>query len=201
MECALSQNDDRLVRVLNCDDFVLKGVYHNGCITKYLLKSSPRNEQKQDSDLSSNEIAFQNLIHEINDDLVVHKKVFRMTKLLEKYKAYLPADTGTYSSAKLQDRLVKHDAGSIVMHTQRGQGMSNLVFGDKLSLGDTISVAGKYKSKFKASELENDFPVDVESISDEQILHSAVGILRRDIDKLKISVEDYPKGQTTSRLL
>ena len=48
MEYALSQNDDRLVRVLNCDDFVLKGVYHNGCMTKYLLKSSPKNEQKQD---------------------------------------------------------------------------------------------------------------------------------------------------------
>jgi hypothetical protein len=42
-------------------------------MTKYLLKSSPKNEQKQDSELSSNEIAFQNLIHEINDDLVVHK--------------------------------------------------------------------------------------------------------------------------------
>jgi hypothetical protein len=52
----------RLVRVLNCDDFVLKGVYHNGCMTKYMLKSSPKNEQKQDSDLSGNEIAFQNLI-------------------------------------------------------------------------------------------------------------------------------------------
>jgi hypothetical protein len=79
--------------------------------------------------------------------------------------------------------------------------MSNLVFSDKLSLGDAIAAAGKYKSKFKASELENDFQVDVESISDEQILHSAVGILRRDIEKLKISVEDYPKSQTTSRLL
>ena len=45
-------------------------------MTKYLLKSSPKNEQKQDSDLSSNGIAFQNLIHEINDDLVVHKKGF-----------------------------------------------------------------------------------------------------------------------------
>jgi hypothetical protein len=89
---------------------------------------SPKNEQKQDSDLSSNEIAFQNLVHEINDDLVVHEKVFRMTQLLEKYKAYLHADTGTYSSAKLQDRLVKHYAGSIVIHTQRGQGMSNIVF-------------------------------------------------------------------------
>ena len=165
-------------------------------MTKYLLKSSPKNEQKQDSDLSSNEIAFQNLIHEINDDLVVHKKVFRMTQLLEKYKAYLPADTGTYSSAKLQDRLVKHYAGSIVMHTQRGQGMSNLVFSDKLSLGDAIAAAGKYKFKFKASELENDFQVDIEGISDEQILHSTVGILRRDIEKLKISVEDYPKSQT-----
>jgi hypothetical protein len=41
--------------------------------------------------------------------------------------------------------------------------------------------------------LENDFQVDVEGISDEHILHSAVGILRRDIEKLKISVEDYPK--------
>jgi hypothetical protein len=63
------------------------------------------------------------LIHEINDDLVVHKKVFRMTQLLEKYKAYLPAGTGTYSSAKLQDRLVKNYAGSIVMHTH-ADGMS-----------------------------------------------------------------------------
>jgi hypothetical protein len=31
--------------------------------------------------------------------------------------------------------------------------MSNIVFSDKLSLGDAIAVAGKYKSKFKASEL------------------------------------------------
>jgi hypothetical protein len=197
MECALSQNDDRLVRVLNCDDFVLKGVYHNGCMTKYLLKSSPKNEQKQDSELSSNEIAFQNLIHEINDDLVVHKKVFRMTQLLEKYKAYLPANTDTYSSAKIQDRLVKHYAGSIVI---RGQGMSNLVVSDKLSSGDSIGAAGKYKSKFKASELENDFEVNVEGISYEQILHSAVGILRRDIEKLKISVGDYPKKPNYSNL-
>ena len=37
MECALSQNDDRLVCVLNCDDFVLKGVYHNRCMTKYIF--------------------------------------------------------------------------------------------------------------------------------------------------------------------
>ena len=63
-----------------------------------------------------------------------------MTQLLEKYKAYLPADTGTYSSAKLQDRLVKRYAGSIVIHTQRGQGMSNLFFSDKLSLGDIDAI-------------------------------------------------------------
>jgi hypothetical protein len=84
------------------------------CMTKYLLKSSPKNEQKQDSDLSSNEIAFQNLIHEINDDLVVHKKVFRMTLLLEKYKAYLPADTDTYSSAKLQAVVINSFQNKIV---------------------------------------------------------------------------------------
>ena len=84
-----------------------------------------------------------------------------MTQLLEKYKAYLPAYTGTYSSAKLQDRLVKRYAGSIVIHTQRGQGISNLVF--------SLMRCYKYKSKLIASELENDFQVDVEGISDEQI--------------------------------
>jgi hypothetical protein len=51
--------------------------------------------------------------------------------------------------------------------------MSNLVFSDKLSLSDAIAVAGKYKSKFKASELENAFQVDVEGISEEKLLHSA----------------------------
>jgi hypothetical protein len=30
--------------------------------------------------------------------------------------------------------------------------MSNLVFSDKLSLGDPIAAAGKYKTKFKASD-------------------------------------------------
>jgi hypothetical protein len=76
--------------------------------------------------------------------------------------------------------------------------MSNLVFSDKLSLGDAIAAAGKYKSKFKASQLENDFQFDVEGVSDEQILHFAVGILRRDIEKLKISVEDYPSANDVS---
>jgi hypothetical protein len=33
--------------------------------------------------------------------------------------------------------------------------MSNLVFSDNLSLGDAIAAAGKYKSKFLVSELEN----------------------------------------------
>jgi hypothetical protein len=75
-----------------------------------------------------------------------------MTQLPEKYKAYLPADTGTYSSAMLQDRLVKHYAGFIVIHTQRGHGMSNLVFSVKLSLGDAIAAAGKTPFRTKSSQ-------------------------------------------------
>jgi hypothetical protein len=52
----------------------------------------------------------------------------------------------------------------VAIHTQRGHGMSNIVFSVKLSLGDAIAAAGKYKSKFKAFELENNFQVDVEGI-------------------------------------
>jgi hypothetical protein len=36
---------------------------------------------------------------------------------------------------------------------------------------------------------------------DEKLLHSAVVILRRDIEKLKISVEDNPRSQAMNRLL
>jgi hypothetical protein len=43
----------------------------------------------------------------------------------------------------LMECLVKHYAGSIAMHTQRGHGMSNIVFSVKLSLGDAIAAAGK----------------------------------------------------------
>jgi hypothetical protein len=52
---------------------------------------------------------------------------------------------------------------------------------ESLSLKTRFDIPWPYKSKFKASELENDFQVDVEGISDEHILHSAVGILRRDM--------------------
>jgi hypothetical protein len=57
-------------------------------------------------------------------------------------------------------------------------------------------VASRTLNLLRLAELENDFQVDIEGISDEQILHSTVGISRRDIEKLKISVEDYPKSQT-----
>jgi hypothetical protein len=56
-----------------------------------------------------------------------------------------------------------------------------LVHADGMSLRMVVTWPGllcyKYKSKFKASELENDFQVDVEGISDEQILHSAVMLM------------------------
>jgi hypothetical protein len=46
--------------------------------------------------------------------------------------------------------------------------------------------------------LENDFQVDVKGFSDEQNVHSAVGILRHDIEKLKLSVEGYSSANDVS---
>ena len=90
--------------------------------------------------------------------------------------------------------LVKNYAGAIAIHVQRGQGMSILVFSIKLFIGDAIAAAGKFKSKLKAFELKNDFQVDIE----EQILHSDVGILRREIEKLKFSVESFQSANDVS---
>lgn len=199
MQSALNQNDDRLIQIISSEGFMQNGLYHNGCITKYMLKPMPRYEQEVDTDLPSHDQAFESFIAEIHKDLIVNKKVFTMTQLLVKYKPYLPDSvSNSYHSMKLQEKLVKHYGKSIVIHNQRGQGMSNLVFSAELTLGDAIAAAGRYKSKFRVSELENAMSVEVEGMNDDQILHSAVGILRREIQDLVIPVDEYPAANEVS---
>ena len=200
MESALNKNDDRLIQIISSEGFMQNGLYHNGCITKYMLKTTPKCEQELEIDnLPSHDKAFESFITDIHKELIVHKKVFTIMQLLDMYKPYLPDSvSNSYNSTKLQERLVKHYGESIVIHSQRGQGMSNLVFSGELTLGEAIAAAGRYKSKFRASELENSMSVEVEGMNDDQILHSAVGILRREIQDLVISVDEYPAANEVS---
>ena len=148
------------------------------------------------------EYAFKMLIADIHEDLTVRKQAFLMTPLLQKYLAYLPAHIpNTYPVTKLQDRLKIHYGDSIVVQLQRGQGKSNLVFRSDVSIGHVVATAGNLKLKLKTSEIKQEISTVADSCNDDQILHAAIRILRRDIEKISIPTDEYPTANEVSLAL
>jgi hypothetical protein len=95
----------------------------------------------------------------------------------------LPQTQVPNSSAKLQDRLVKHYVGFIVIHTQRGHGMSNLVFSVKLSLGDAIAaifshapvVINSFQNKSVTIQHANQSIIILTQCALHQLVHTLTG--------------------------
>ena len=110
--------------------------------------------------------------------LFENKKAFTMSSLLDKLCSLLPEGLSTkYSTAKLQTRLQNHNGDTIVIESQKGQGQSNIVFSNSISVADAIRAASKLKADLKFSEVEASF-VDVPDMQEDQILHDAAKVLR-----------------------
>jgi hypothetical protein len=103
-----------------------------------LLKNT-KVEKVSDTESSKHELAFNNLISVIHEDL--------MSFLLEKFCSFLPPDSLNYSTSRLQSRLKKYYDESIVIQTQQGQGQSNIVFSSSVSIGDAIKSANQPSSE------------------------------------------------------
>jgi hypothetical protein len=77
---------------------------------------------------SDHETAFLKFVSEINSDLMVERKAFLMSALLERFRTFLPKERADkYTKYKLQNRLLNHYSDSIVIQPQQGQGKSNIV--------------------------------------------------------------------------
>jgi hypothetical protein len=105
-----------------------------------------------------------------------------MSTLLERFRTFLPKERADkYTTYQLQDRLLNHYSDSIVIQPQQGQGKSNIVFSSSISIGDAIKAASKLKSDLKIAQIDLEISDTKDTLSEEQILHSAANILRRDI--------------------
>jgi hypothetical protein len=56
-----------------------------------------------------------------------------------------------------------------------------------VSIEHVVATAGNLKSKLKTSEIKQEISTVADSCNDDQILHAAIRILRRDIEKISIS--------------
>jgi hypothetical protein len=75
-KCAEESNDLSMMKIIESDGFIERAVYHNGCVTNYLLKLKPEKTSKN-NDESVHDIAFSSLASSIHDDLFLHKKALR----------------------------------------------------------------------------------------------------------------------------
>ncbi|CAG2200099.1 unnamed protein product [Mytilus edulis] len=196
---AFEKNDLRMLQMMDDKAFFDNAVYHKGCITKYLLSKAKSESLNIASSILDHDTAFRSLISDVHEDLFVGKKAFPMSQILEIYISHLPDHLPkTYPVTKLQDKLERYYDKAIIVQPQRGQGKSNFVFSSNVSIGNVVAAAGKLKSKLKTSEIEQEVSQVSDNISDDQILHSAAKILRRDIENLTVPTDDYPTPNEAS---
>ncbi|XP_043362068.1 uncharacterized protein LOC122458284 isoform X4 [Dermochelys coriacea] len=200
-EAAVQRGDADMMCRVSVEDLIAKeAVYHSTCISSYLSKTNLKAKQSSCTATiqSPYDVAFYQLIKEIDNDLMDNKKALLLSKLLQRYKALLPSEieTASYSSSKLQARLVKHYGSAISFHAQHGQGKSTIVLCSTITLADAIQASSNLKQALKSSKCFLDgLPVSEADhrLSNEQVvLYNAASILRSEIAKVKAS-EYYPK--------
>ena len=175
LEAARHNLDHEIEFYVLHEHFYDNTLYHSACMTNYLLKTP---KGKVNLKTSYHETAFPRFVSEINSDLMVKRKAFLMSTLLARFRTFLPKERADkYTTYKLQNRLLNHYSDSIVIQPQQGQGKSNIVFSSSISIGD----ASKLKSDLKIAQIDLEISDTKDTLSEEQILHSAATILRRDI--------------------
>ena len=190
-------SDNEMLYQISCADFSEKAVYHSACITKYLLQ----NIKLEDEEIlkSEHENAFYSFVSSIREDLLVHKKVFYLTYLLELFSSHLPPDVkDKYTTYRLKKKLQKHFGDSIVIQSQQGQGMSNIVYSSSISLSEAIETVNRLKADMKSVEIHDLSNAREPGYDEEQILHAAAGILRRRISEVVLSSDEYPSPKDAS---
>ena len=178
------------------EHFYDNALYHSASMTNYLLKTP---KEKVNLETSDHKTAFLRFVSEINSDLMVERKAFLMSTLLERFRTFLPKERADkYTMYKLQNRLLNHYSDSIVIQPQQGQGKSNIMFSSSISIGDAIKAASKLKSYLKIAQIDLEISDTKDTLSEEQILHSAANILRWDIHSLDMNNDFYPTSSECS---
>jgi hypothetical protein len=71
-KCAEESNDLSMMKIIESDGFIERAVYHNECVTNYLLKLKPEKTSKN-NDESVHGIAFSSLVSSIHDHLLANR--------------------------------------------------------------------------------------------------------------------------------
>lgn len=179
-------------QIESIDLIAVGAVYHKSCMATYTSKMHISGLQQNNDPHAA---AFAALLYEIDTPLK-SGKAFTMNYLLEQFKSNLPEDqkeASPYRSQKLQSRLVKHYGDAIVIHSQHGQRKSNVVTSSNITLRDAIHALSNLKEDLATSKMDLG---NCQQTDEATTLHSAIGILRREIAAVPTPTE-YPAANET----
>ena len=116
-----------LHRIQHEDLIAIDVAYHVGCLSTYIGKTNiKKSVASADAKNEHYKTAFEMLIVEINDDLLIKRKARLLSNLLHRFKELLPREmnAGHYTSSKLQNTLTKHfgDRDASPFRPNRGRG-------------------------------------------------------------------------------
>lgn len=129
--------------------------------------------------------------------MLFHKKAVYILLFCRNLFIFLPKDLADkYALSKLQRRLQKYYGDAVVIETKKGKGKSKIIFSSFITIAEAIQAARQMKSKLNLLELKND--ISNMQMNDDQILHTAASILRRDIQSVQLSSNVYPSPAEVS---
>ena len=121
--------------------------------------------------------------------MAVTNLVALQKSFIEKLKTYQVESAESYSSWKLKERLSLHYSDKLVFIDRPGK--SDLVCSGNITVAQAMRKESLL-SKEKEQEIEESIEVkSVSSMTKIQILHSAVGILRRAMEEIKADSKYY----------
>ncbi|KAK3097137.1 hypothetical protein FSP39_006702 [Pinctada imbricata] len=197
LEAAKLLKDFPMISLLEEENILEKALYHNPCVTMYIAKSkmaqivTPQNAVE-----NAYEVAFGKLTSEIEVKIFDMKQIADMSSLHQLFLSYLPSDVPrAFSQKRLRRWLEKHYGKRINIEMGRtGQGISSLVISSEVNVCEAVRTkalsAPDDDLHFESSNKE--------TLTDDQILHRAAAILRKDINEMKIDLKTYPDSSEVS---
>ena len=179
----------------NSDLFAYDAKYHQSCLGHYLSKRNIDAEQRKDrksQHQSEYEKAFSLIVENIEDTVLSkHKLVTTLSQIrfnFVKELKTLNIDVDVYSW-KLKAKLRNHFADRIVFIERRG--VSDLVCSSTVTVGDALCKASELQNLQQEDDTECFDKPETSDIDEIQLLHTAAGILRRQMSDIAESRRHY----------
>ena len=208
LEAALKRNDTvmltRLRGVANGDLVAVEARYHRikNCVPHYI---SDRNIAAIDQ-LSKQEHIFSSMLSKLASEYLPALKdgeVFLLTSMRNRFQELLcgqgAVNSENYTSQNLKKQLLKQYSEILSFIPQPGS-KSDLVCSSTIRVGEALQKANQLAQVLRSIEDddENNDSSDHNYVSDDSIIHQAVGILRRRIISKKETFLEYYSPDETS---